>query len=255
MKENNRFVFLVLLGGILCLTAPLGQALTEKEVATINKAITNAPVAELAVKSAEIVTRALDSEKEATAVAVVSAALTRKPASAISVVSSTVRAAPATAPAVAAAAVRLVPDQVEDVAVAAALQAPLLADQSVAAIIAANPRFEDRIIRLGMSIPSSPRLETRTSTASSSVKDVNLPPGKRSDQDKRLERRNSGAGDDGGFPFSQDLYDYGNHGHPPHPVHPPHPPHPPHPVHPEHPRHPVPPPSHGGDNDRDDGRP
>src|SRR5882672_9858664 len=112
MKYNNRIVLAALLAAATSLAIPSVQALTAKEVASINKTIKDAPAAELAVKAAELVTKAAKKEKEATAVAVVSAAIAKNPASAVTVVSSVIKAAPATAPAVAAAAAKAAPDQI-----------------------------------------------------------------------------------------------------------------------------------------------
>ena len=134
MKNNKRTVLAVVLVALTCLAVSPVQALTEKETAGIIQAIKNAPSAELAVKAAELVTKAAKKEKESTALAAVRAAIAKNPASAVSVVSSVVKAAPATAPAVAAAAATLAPDQVEAIAVAAALAAPELAEKIVVAV-------------------------------------------------------------------------------------------------------------------------
>src|SRR5437867_8263927 len=96
MKKLDRFVLAFLLANACCLAVPPARALSEKEVAAINKSLRGAPAAELPVKSAVIVARAVASEKEATAVAVVRAAIAEKPAAAVAVVSSVVKAAPAT---------------------------------------------------------------------------------------------------------------------------------------------------------------
>src|SRR5881394_1587694 len=84
--RNQRRVLTALLAMTACLAAPVGRALSETELAAITKIIANAPTAELPPKSAEIVAKARPSDKEATAVAVVRAAIARRPASAVSVV-------------------------------------------------------------------------------------------------------------------------------------------------------------------------
>src|SRR5437016_1237812 len=147
MKKNNQFVLAALLASLTCFATSPAQALTEKEVSTINNTIKEAPAADLPVKAAEMVTQAAKKEKEAVAVAVVRAAITKKPASAVPVVSSVVKAAPATAAAVAAAAARLAPDQIEAIAVAAALAAPELADKIVAAIADVDPKAQERVAK------------------------------------------------------------------------------------------------------------
>ena len=150
MKNNYRIVLAALLATLMCSAVSPVQALTEKETAGITKSIKDAPAAELAVKAAEIVTKATKKEKQATAIAVVRAAIAKNPASAVSVVSSVVKAAPATAPAVAAAAGRLAPDQIESIAVAAALASPELADKVVAALIDVDPKAQERIAKAVM---------------------------------------------------------------------------------------------------------
>ena len=150
MKNNKRTVLAVVLVALTCRAVSPVQALTEKETAGIIQAIKNAPLAELAVKAAELVTKAAKKEKESTALAAVRAAIAKNPASAVSVVSSVVKAAPATAPAVAAAAATLAPDQVEAIAVAAALAAPELAEKIVVAVAEVNPKAEERIAKAVM---------------------------------------------------------------------------------------------------------
>ena len=147
MKNNYKMVLAALLGALTCSAISPVQALSEKETAGITKSIKDAPAAELAVKAAEIVTKATKKEKQATAVAVVRAAIAKNPASAVSVVSSVVKAAPATAPAVAAAAGRLAPDQIEAIAVAAALASPELADKVVTALSDVDPKAHERIAK------------------------------------------------------------------------------------------------------------
>src|SRR5690349_25043636 len=119
MKNNKRFVVAAVLATLMCFAGSPAQALTKKETADITKSIKDAPVAELALKAAEAVTKASKKEKEATAVVVVraaiarnpaaavtvvssGAAIARNPAAAVTVVSSVIKAAPSTAPAVAA---------------------------------------------------------------------------------------------------------------------------------------------------------
>jgi hypothetical protein len=150
MKKPNQFALAALLAGLTCFATTPAQALTEKQVSAINTAIKAAPVADLPVKAAELVTQSVKKEKEAVAVAVVRAAIAKKPAIAISVVSSVVKAAPFTAPAVAAAAAKLAPDQVEGIATAAALAAPDLADKIVAAIADVYPKAEERVAKAVM---------------------------------------------------------------------------------------------------------
>jgi len=154
-----------LLASLTCFATSPAQALTEKEVSTINNTIKEAPVADLPVKAAEMVTQATKKEKEAVAVAVVRAAIAKKPASAVPVVSSVVKAAPATAPAVVAAATKLAPDQMEAIAVAAALAAPELADKIVAAIAEVYPKAEERVAKAVMlAVPQSQaKIRQRTS--------------------------------------------------------------------------------------------
>ena len=147
MKNNYKMVLAALLAAITCSAVSPAQALTEKETAGITKSIKDAPAAELAVKAAEFVTKATKKEKQATAVAVVRAAIAKNPASAVSVVSSVVKAAPATAPAVASAASRLAPDQIEAIAVAAALASPELADKVVAALADVDPKAQERVAK------------------------------------------------------------------------------------------------------------
>ncbi len=165
MKKNNQFVLAALLASLTCFATSPAQALTEKEVSTINNTIKEAPVADLPVKAAEMVTQATKKEKEAVAVAVVRAAIAKKPASAVPVVSSVVKAAPATAPAVVAAATKLAPDQMEAIAVAAALAAPELADKIVAAIAEVYPKAEERVAKAVMlAVPQSQaKIRQRTS--------------------------------------------------------------------------------------------
>src|SRR5437870_8717513 len=150
MKKTNQFALAALLTGLTCFATSSAQALTEKEVSAINKTIKEAPIADLPIKAAELVTQSVKKEKEAVAVAVVRAAIAKKPASAVSVVSSVVKAAPFTAPAVAAAAAKLAPDQLEAIAVAAALAAPDLADKIVAAIADVYPKAEERVAKAVM---------------------------------------------------------------------------------------------------------
>src|SRR6266496_4851169 len=101
--KNNRINTLntlaAVLAAITCFAVSPAQALTENEIAGITKSIKTVPGAELAVKAAELVTKAAKKEKEATAVAVVRAAINKNATVAVSVVSSVVKAAPATAPA------------------------------------------------------------------------------------------------------------------------------------------------------------
>ena len=154
-----------MLASLTCFATSPVQALTEKEVSTINTTIKEAPAADLPVKAAEMVTQATKKEKEAVAVAVVRAAIAKKPASAVPVVSSVVKAAPATAPAVVAAATKLAPDQMEAIAVAAALAAPELADKIVAAIADVYPKAEERVAKAVMlAVPQSQaKIRQRTS--------------------------------------------------------------------------------------------
>jgi len=165
MKKNNLFALGALLTSLTCFASSPAQALTEKEVSTINQTIKEALVADLPVKAAEMVTQAGKKEKEAVAVAVVRAAIAKKPASAVPVVSSVVKAAPATAPAVVAAATKLAPDQMEAIAVAAALAAPELADKIVAAIADVYPKAEGRVAKAVMlAVPQSQvKIRQRTS--------------------------------------------------------------------------------------------
>src|SRR2546426_4335155 len=165
MKKTNQFALAALLTGLTCFAASPAQALTEKEVSAINKAIKQAPAADLPVKAAEMVTQSAKKEKEAVAVAVVRAAIAKKPASAVSVVSSVIKAAPFTAPAVAAAAAKLAPDQVEAIAIAAALVAPDLADKIVAAIADVYPKAEERVAKAVMlAVPQAQaKIRQRTS--------------------------------------------------------------------------------------------
>ena len=150
MKKPYEFALAALLAGLTCFATTPAQALTDKEVSAINKTIKAAPIADLPIKAAELVTQSVKKEKEAVAVVVVRAAIAKKPAIAISVVSSVVKAAPFTAPAVAAAAAKLAPDQVEAIAVAAALAAPELADKILAAIAEVNPKAEERVAKAVM---------------------------------------------------------------------------------------------------------
>ena len=150
MKKNQRIVVAAVLAAFTCFSVSPAQALTEKETAGITQSIKDAPAAELAVTAAEIVTQATKKEKEATAVAVVRAAITRNSASAVSVVSSVVKAAPATAPAVAAAAAKLAPDQIEAIACAAAVLAPELAEKIIAAVAEVDPKAEERVAKAVM---------------------------------------------------------------------------------------------------------
>lgn len=223
MKNNDGVFLSALLAGVTFLAAPVSQALTEKEVTAINKAISAAPTAELPIKSAEIVARAPRSAKAATGVAVVRAAITKRPAIAVPVVSSIVKAAPSAAPAVAAAAAELAPDQAEDIAVAAVLAAPDLADKSAAAISQANPPSEARVARTVAAVTWND--ETKSRSVRSGTPEDDRAGKDHSNSDRRI---------DADFPFSQDKRDYGSPGHPHHPVHPPHPPHPIHPPHPPH---------------------
>jgi hypothetical protein len=169
MKKHNQFALAALLAGLTCFATTPAQALTENEVSAINKTIKEAPVADLPVQAAEMVTRAAKKEKEMVAVAVVRAAIAKKPASAVSVVSSVVKAAPFTAPAVAAAAAKLAPDQVEAIATAAALAAPELADKIVAAITDVYPKSEERVVKaVLLAVPQAQaRLRQRSSTGNS----------------------------------------------------------------------------------------
>ena len=150
MKKNSRIVHAAVLGALLCLAGSPAQALTEKETAGIARSIKEAPVAELAVRAAELVTKAAKKEKVTTAVAVVRAAIARNAVSTVSVVSSVVKAAPATAPTVAVAAAKLAPDQIEAIATAAAMAAPDLADKIVAALAEVNPKAEERVAQAVM---------------------------------------------------------------------------------------------------------
>jgi hypothetical protein len=147
MKNNKRFVVAAVLATLMCFAGSPAQALTKKETAAIAKSIKEAPVAELALKAAEAVTKAPKKEKEATAVTVVRAAIAKNPAAAVTVVSSVIKAAPSTAPAVAAEAVKAAPDQIEAIASAAALAAPDLADKIVAAIVDENPKAADKVAK------------------------------------------------------------------------------------------------------------
>ena len=168
MKKQNPFALVTLLAGLTCLATTPAQALTENEVATINKNIKEATVADLPVQAAEMVTRAAKKEKEMVAVAVVRAAIAKKPASAVSVVSSVVKAAPFTAPAVAAAAAKLAPDQVEAIATAAALAAPELADKIVSAITDVYPKSEERVAKAVMlAVPQAQARIRQRSTGNS----------------------------------------------------------------------------------------
>jgi hypothetical protein len=169
--KNNRIVLGTLLAGLMCLAVSPARALTEKEVTTLNKAITGAPVADLANKAAELVKKAAKKEKEATALAVVRAAVAKSPANVVTVVSSVIKAAPATAPAVAAAAAKLLPDQIEAIAVAAALAAPDLADKIVAALAEVDPKSEEKIARAV--IVAVPRAEASIRQRTASDKDAN----------------------------------------------------------------------------------
>ena len=150
MKNNRINTLAAVLAALTCFAVSPAQALTDNEIAGITKSIKTVPAAELAVKSAELVTKATKKDKEPTAVAVVRAAITKHPAVAVSVVSSVVKAAPATAPAVAAAAAKLAPDQVEAIATAAALAAPELAEKIVAAITEVDPKAQDRVAKAVM---------------------------------------------------------------------------------------------------------
>lgn len=232
--RNRSRVLTGLLAIAACLAAPAGRALTDTELAAIRKIISDAPSAELPLKSAEIVAKARQSEKEATAVAVVRAAITKRPASAVSVVGSTVKAAPFTAPAVAAAAAKLAPDQAADIGIAAALQAPELAEEESAAIAEANPESAERVARA----IHSAMLKTRRAEVRSAEPETNRSEAEHPGSDKRLEPNGPDDRDDSDSPFSARLNDYGSPGHNPHPVHPVHPVHPPHaplPVHPPRP--------------------
>jgi len=165
MKKNNQFVLATLLASLTCFATSPVQALTEKEVSSITQSISDAPVADLPAKSAEMVTKAAKKEKQAVAVAVVRAAIAKKQATAVSVVSSVVKAAPFTAPAVAAAAAKLAPDQLEAIATAAALAAPELADKIVAAIADVYPKAEERVAKAVMlAVPQAQaKIRQRTS--------------------------------------------------------------------------------------------
>ena len=231
-SRNQGRVFAALIAIVVCLAAPPGHALSETEVAAISKIISNSPPAELPPKSAEIVANARQSEKEATAVAVVRAAIARKPASAVSVVSSTVKAAPFTAPAVAAAAAKLAPDQAVDIGIAAALQAPELAEEESAAIAKVNPESAERVAQ---AIHSAVHNTSRAGVKSGEAEE-DRPSAENPSSDKRHEP-NKPVDDDDSL-FSARPRDYGSPGHPPHPVHPVHPVHPPHPRHPVKPPHP-----------------
>ena len=222
-------IFSGLLAIVACLAVPVARALTETELAAIRKIISDAPTAELPLKSAEIVAKARQVDKESTAVAVVCAAIAKRSASAVSVVSSTVKAAPFTAPAVAAAAAKLAPDQAVDIGVAAALQAPELANEESAAIAKANPESAERVAQAIHSAVS----KTGPAEVTSGQPEANRSGAENSD--KRLEPNRKGNREDSDSPFSTKLNDYGSPGHPPHPPHPDHPPHPPHPVPPPHP--------------------
>jgi hypothetical protein len=156
MKKNNHYALSALVAGLVCFATSPAQALTEKEVSTINKTIKEAPAADLPARAAEVVSQTAKKDKEAVAVAVVRAAITKKPASAVSVVSSVIKAAPSTAPAVAAAAAKLAPDQLEAIATAAALAAPELADKIVAAIVDVYPKAEERVAKaVMMAVPQA----------------------------------------------------------------------------------------------------
>jgi len=172
MKKTNRFAIAALLASLTCFASSRAQALTEKEVTTIDKTIQAAPVADLPVKAAEMVTQAAKKEKEAVAVAVVRAAIAKKPASAVPVVSSVVKAAPATAPAVVAAAAKLAPDQIEAIAVAAALAAPELADKIVAAIVDVYPKAQERVAKAVMSAVPQAEARIRQRTSGNQERDI-----------------------------------------------------------------------------------
>jgi hypothetical protein len=207
-----------------CLAAPVGHALTETELAAIRKIISDAPAAELPLKSAEIVAKARQSEKVATAVAVVRAAIAKRPASAVSVVGSTVKAAPFTAPAVAAAAAKLAPDQAADIGVAAALQAPELAEEESAAIVQVIPESAERVARaIHSAVPKTGRPGVKSGRPETDPFGAENP-----DSETRLEPNNPDNRDNSDSPFAARLNDYGSPGHnklhPRHPVHPPHPP-------------------------------
>ena len=150
MKKNNRIVQAAAIAALLSFAGSPARALTGKETAVITRSIKDAPVAELAVKAAEMVTKAAEKEKTATAVAAVRAAIIKNTAGAVSVVGSVVKAAPATAPEVAVAAARVVPDQIEAIATTAALAAPDLADKIVAALAELNPKAEERVAKAVM---------------------------------------------------------------------------------------------------------
>jgi len=150
MKKNNRIVQAAAIAALLSFAGSPAQALTGKETAVITRSIKDAPVAELAVKAAEMVTKAAEKEKTATAMAAVRAAITKNAAGAVSVVGSVVKAAPATAPEVAVAAARVAPDQIEAIATTAALAAPDLADKIVAALAELNPKAEERVAQAVM---------------------------------------------------------------------------------------------------------
>jgi hypothetical protein len=172
MKKNNLFAFGTLLASLTCFASSPAQALTEKEISTINQTIKEAIVADLPIKAAEMVTQAVKKEKEAVAVAVVRAAITKKPASAVPVVSSVVKAAPSTAPAVVAAATKLAPDQMEAIAVAAALAAPELADKIVAAIAEVYPKAEERVAKAVMLAVPQAQAKIRQRTSGNSQADI-----------------------------------------------------------------------------------
>jgi hypothetical protein len=111
MKKNNQFVLATLLAGLTCFATSPAQALTEKEVTLITQSISDAPVADLPAKSAEMVTKAAKKEKQAA---------------------------------------KLAPDQLEAIATAAALAAPELADKIVAAIADVYPKAEERVAKAVM---------------------------------------------------------------------------------------------------------
>lgn len=243
MKAPLRTIIAFLYATVSSLALPSAQALTESDLATIDRTLNRLTVAELPLKSAEITARAPSPEREATAVAVVRSAVTRKPAAAVAVVASTVRAAPSAAPAVAAAAARLAPDQAEDIAKAAALAAPQLANESAIAVSAVVPRLAERSATAVRS--PVPGASTAVRAAGSAPTRVDASAETLAVADKRLET--DGPGHSPGFPLSHGPDTYGSPGHPPHPVHPPHPTHPPHPDHPPHPSHG---PGDGGDHGR-----
>jgi hypothetical protein len=169
---KNRIATPLLVAVIAGFAVTSSQALTDREVVAITQSIKSAPAAEIAVRAAEVVTKASKNEKEATAVAVVRAGITKSPAAAITIVSSVLKVAPATAPAVAAAAAKLVPNQVEGIAIAAAKAAPDLAEKIVAALTDLNPKYEARVVKaVVMAVPQL-RASARTVTAGAVQADI-----------------------------------------------------------------------------------